>query len=111
MAITINIYYTGEKGNAKLFAEEMLLSGTADEVRAEKGNLRYEYFFSLDDENTILLIDSWENQEALDLHHASAMMGKIIKLREKYNLTMRVERYISDDLGIPEKDKQFIIEK
>ena len=57
---------------------------------------------------TILLIDTWENQTALDNHHVSPMMQKIIALREKYNLTMKVERYITDNSGIPEKDKIFI---
>ena len=38
------------------------------------------------------------------------MMQKIIELREKYNLTMRVKRYITDEKGIPENDKAFIKE-
>ena len=108
MAITINIYYHGENGNAKKFAEEMLSSGIVDKIRAEKGNLRYEYFIPFDDAETVLLIDSWENQEALDIHHATPMMKEIIRLREKYDLTMKVERFVSDKAGIPEKDKAFI---
>lgn len=110
MAITINIYYFGKNGNAKKFAEEMLSSGIIDKIRAEKGNLRYEYFIPFDDAETVLLIDSWENQEALDIHHATPMMSKIIDLREKYDLTMKVERFVSDKAGIPEKDKAFIKE-
>ena len=43
--ITMNLYYTGENGNARKFVEEMESSGTADAIRAEKGNLRYDYFF------------------------------------------------------------------
>lgn len=31
-------------------------------------------------------------------------------LREKYDLHMRVERYVSDETGIPETDKAFIKE-
>lgn len=108
MAITINIYYTGENDNAKKFAEEMMSNGIVSEIRCEEGNLKYEYFFPMDDDRTILLIDSWENQEALDKHHASLMMKKIIELREKYNLTMAVERYVTDHSGIPEKDNAFI---
>ena len=108
MAITVNIYYKGENGNAEKFAREMLSSGVVSEIRAEEGNLRYEYFFSAEDSETLLLIDSWENQQALDKHHASPMMDKIISLREKYNLSMKVERFITDDMGIPEKDKRFI---
>ncbi len=110
MAITINIYYSGINGNARKFAEEMLSSGVVDKIRAEEGNLKYEYFFPMNDNEALLLIDSWENQDALDSHHASPMMQKIIELREKYNLTMRVERYITDEKGIPENDKAFIKE-
>ncbi len=110
MAITINIYYSGTNGNARKFAEEMIRDGIVDEIRAEKGNLRYEYFFPMNDAETLLLIDSWLNQQALDIHHKSPMMQKIIGLREKYGLSMRVERYITDDEGIPEKDKAFIKE-
>ena len=106
MAITVNIYYSGENGNARKFAEEMLSLGIVDEIRKEEGNLRYEYFVPLDDEQTVLLVDSWANQKALDLHHKSPMMDKIIALRVKYGLHMKVERFISDD--IPEADRHFI---
>ena len=110
MAITVNIYYHGTDGSARKFAEEMVSSGVVSAIRAEKGNLRYEYFFPMEDEETVLLIDSWKDQRSIDEHHASAMMEKIIELREKYNLHMRVERYVSDEAGVPETDKAFIRE-
>lgn len=108
MAITINIYYTGKNRNAQRFAEEMVASGIVKEIRAQEGNLRYEYFFPMDDSETVLLMDSWKNQESLDKHHATEMMQKIIRLREKYDLHMRVERYVSDEFGIPEQDRIYI---
>lgn len=108
MAITVNIYYTGVDGNARKFAEEMVLSGVVSDIRAEDGNLKYEYFFPMDDRETVLLIDSWENQQSIDVHHASPMMRKIIELREKYDLHMKVERYVSDEFGISETDQSFI---
>ena len=83
MAITVNIYYSGANGNARKFAEEMVANGIVAAIRAENGNLKYEYFFS-------------------------PMMSKIIAFREKYDLHMRVERYVSDEAGIPETDKSFI---
>ncbi len=96
--ITVNIRYTGKNGSARAFAGEMIASGTVAAIRAEAGNLRYEYYASLDDPETILLIDSWRNQEALDIHHASPMMAAIAALRDKYDLRMRVERFVSDDI-------------
>lgn len=44
MSLTINIYYTGENGNAKKFAEEMVSRGVVDRVRAEKGNKKMNTF-------------------------------------------------------------------
>lgn len=108
MAITVNIYYTGKNGNAKKFAEEMILSGVVNDIRAENGNIQYEYFFPMDDEETVLLIDRWKDQQSLDVHHASSMMAKITRLREKYDLHMKVERYIADESGVDFKDKKFI---
>ena len=106
MAITMNLYYTCENGAARAFAAEMTSSGVVDEIRAEPGNLRYEYFLPMDDPETVLLIDSWADQAALDAHHASPMMARIAALREKYDLRMRAERYVS--AGLPKTDSQFL---
>ena len=96
MALIINLYYTGAGGSARRFAEEMEQSGIAANIRAEDGNLRYEYFFPMNDPETVLLIDAWRDQAALDAHHASPMMAQIASLRDKYDLHMRVERFVSD---------------
>ena len=108
MNITINIYYTGKNGAAKKFAEEMIESKIVEKIRAQKGNIRYEYFFPMDDSETVLLIDSWNNQEAIDKHHASPMMKQIIDLREKYDLHMKVERSVFDEKTSLEADEKFI---
>ena len=108
MAITVNLYYSGEKDNARKFAEEMTALRLVNQIRAEKGNLKYEYFIPMDDENTILLIDSWKDQQSLDAHHSSPMMQKISELRLKYKLTVRAERYVSDSDGFTDNDKKFI---
>ncbi len=106
--ITVNLYYTGTGGSARAFAEEMVQSGTVAAIRAEDGNVRYEYYFPMDDPETVLLIDQWRDQNAIDVHHASPMMAQIAALREKYDLHMSVERFVSDDSGLPEKDMKFI---
>ena len=110
MSITVNIYYSGKNGSARLFAEEMEKNGTAALIRAEKGNLRYEYFFPMNDPETVLLIDSWTDQKAIDRHHSSDMMSVITELREKYALHMKVERFVSDEDGVPDSDRKYIKE-
>ena len=106
MAMTVNIRYTGKNGNARKFAEEMISGGTVSAIRAEEGNLRYEYYQQLEDPETVLLVDSWRDQEAIDAHHASPMMATIASLREKYDLHMTAERFISIEDN--EEDGKFI---
>ena len=106
MSFTINIYYKGNNGSAKAFAKEMISSGIVEEIRNKEGNLRYEYFEPLEDKETVLLIDSWKDQETLDKHHESETMNKIMELRNKYDLHMKVEKYILEESN--NKDEKYI---
>ena len=106
MSITINIYYTGKNGAARAFACEMTESGIVDEIRREDGNERYEYFYPAEDNETVLLIDRWRDKEALYHHHNSPIMAKIAKMREKYDLHMTANRYVSADA--PSGDDKFL---
>ena len=101
--ITIILYYKGSNDSARAFAEEMERSGIAEDIRKEPGNLRYQYFQPLNDPETVLLIDSWTDQAAIDAHHASPMMAKLAALREKYDLHMTAERFVSEDLGTDDR--------
>ena len=94
MSLTVNIYYTGSNGNARKFAEEMTSGGLVEAIRAEEGNEKYAYYFPAEDPETVLLIDRWQDQAALDIHHKTPTMAQIASLREKYSLRMRVERYV-----------------
>ncbi len=108
MSLVVNLYYTGQNGSAKRFADEMERTGVAQRIRNEPGNERYDYFQPLHDPETILLIDSWRDQKALDAHHKSPMMQELADLREKYDLHMRVERFVTDEHGMPSSDQKFI---
>lgn len=90
--ITILIKYRGKDGNARKFVKEMISSGIVEQIRKEEGNLQYEYFYPVEDEETVLLVDSWINQEALDKHHQLPLMKVIAELREKYDLHMEVKK-------------------
>ena len=101
--ITVNLYYKGTNGSARAFAEEMEASGIAESIRKEPGNLGYRYFRPLDDPETLLLVDSWTDQAAIDAHHASPMMAQLAALREKYALHMEAERFVSEEIGTDER--------
>jgi quinol monooxygenase YgiN len=90
MSITIQLYYHGQHGSAQKFAQTMVKRGVVEKIRQEPGNRKYEYYQSLSDPETLLLVDEWENQAALDAHHQSPMMDEIAQLRSQYDLHMEV---------------------
>ena len=108
MSVTVHLFYHGQHGSALKFAREMEESGIADAIRAEDGNLRYQYYQPLNDPETILLIDSWRDQAAIDAHHASPMMQRLAALRSKYDLHMEAERFLSAEA--PAADQQYLRE-
>ena len=107
MSLVVNIYYSSTNGKAQKFVQEMEESGIANRIRNEQGNEKYEYFQSIKDPETVLLLDQWKNQEALDLHHVSPMMKELALLREKYDIHMRVETMTLND---NEVDRKYIRE-
>ncbi len=106
MSISVHLYYRGRNGSARKFAETMEESGIADGIRREDGNLKYEYFSSLSDPETVLLVDVWRDQAALDAHHAGPMMRRLAALRERFDLHMTAERYVPADM--PAEDERFL---
>ena len=103
--ITVIIRYKGINGNAKKFVNEMISSGIVNDIRNEEGNLRYEYLYPLEDDESVILIDSWKDQTSLDKHHQLPLMKKISELREKYDLHMEVEKHTE---LIDDKDSKYI---
>ena len=69
MSITMNLYYTGKDGNAQVCGGD----GTAGQPdrSARKPEMKIRLLFPMNDPETVLLIDSWKDQESLDIHHAS----------------------------------------
>lgn len=91
--VTFNIRYNAPKGNALKYMKDMTKSGIADSIRAIPGCLRYDFFIPQDDPQSVLLIDSWEDQEALNRYHHSPIMEKAKALRIKYKLERKAEMF------------------
>lgn len=94
MMIVLNVVYKGEGDNGLKFVEEVKSSGTLDAIRNEKGNLQYEYFSSLDNPNSVLLIEHWSNAYDLSRHSQGEYIKKVGELKEKYHLTSEVNKFI-----------------
>ena len=89
----ILVFYKAENGEVlRKFYEEVKESGIVEKSRQEAGNLRYDYFFSAEKENEILLVEKWESPEAQQHHSTLPHFAEIGKLKEKYKRQTEFER-------------------
>ncbi len=60
------------------------LSGLLDAIRAENGCLRYDYYFSVQEENVILLVEQWESEKLQQEHMQHPNMTRLQALKAEY---------------------------
>ena len=88
--IILNVTYTLKDGTRQDFYNEIVKEKIDQLSRAEEGNLKYEYYFPVEDENKILLIEVWKDAEAQKLHNKSEHFEKLQKIKEKYVINVQL---------------------
>ena len=71
-------------GKREAFVERVKAEGILDEIRAEDGFGRYDYYFSESDKNEILLIEAWESYQHQQTHIAQPHMAKLRTFKNDY---------------------------
>jgi len=82
----LTVTYRAKEGCARAFVEELESSGVAALVRGENGCIRYDYYFSAKDENTVLLFEEWESQTHQQIHITQPHIQTLKQIKEKYIL-------------------------
>lgn len=82
--IILHVTYTAKPGDnmARKFVEE-LEQGPAPKVRAEHGNICYDYYFNAND-SKVLLLEKWQDEASLAAHMQMPHMDEIRGIKAKY---------------------------
>mgnify|MGYP003297057374 CR=1 FL=1 len=86
------VTYTAKDGQAQNFVNELEKSGAASLVRAEDGCIRYDYYYSAKDKNTVLLFEEWESEEKQQIHLTQPHIAQIKEIKEKYILSTELRK-------------------
>ncbi len=81
---TIYVIYRSFPGKREAFIEKIRSEGIANDVRAEKGCVRYDYYLSEKDPNEILLVEAWETKEYQQIHVEQPHMAKFKEFKGDY---------------------------
>lgn len=82
--IVINVLYTVKPGQREAFYALINSLGIAEASRKEPGNFRYDYFYSADHPDQLLLFEQWQDNEALTRHAQTPHFAKLQGLKAEW---------------------------
>lgn len=91
--IVINVYYQIPDGKREEFMTAVRDAGILDKVYAEVGCRKYDFYPSWKDENELLLVERYDNAEALEFHMAQDHFKAIQEIEKKYISGIDVQRF------------------
>jgi len=89
----IYVTYQTKPGCREQFVRELREQGILETILAEDGCYRYEYFFSDQDENQLLLLEEWESETHQQVHIKQPHMARALELKAKYVENVHVGEY------------------
>ena len=90
MEVKLHVIYTAKPGCREAFVRNVVTEGVLTAVRAEEGCLGYDYYFSAQDEDVVLLVERWESEDHLRVHMTQPHMATLRQLKEKFLLSTRL---------------------
>ena len=88
--LTWNVTFHTRPGRREAFYRAVCDLGVPALSRSEQGNRGYDYYFSAEDENALLLVETWESPEDQAAHARTEVFAKLqeLKARECENVTV-----------------------
>ena len=82
--LTLYVKYTAKPGCRENYVRDIVSEGILTTIRAEEGCIRYDYYFSAQEENVVLLIEQWEPEEHQRVHMQQPHMSRLRELKAQY---------------------------
>ena len=94
--LNLFVIYTAKPGMREAFLNDVKSSGILQLILDEKGCRRYEYFASVQNPDTLLLAETWENAELQKIHMTQPHMTELKMIKERYIESTEIGRMIKN---------------
>ncbi|MEF9971106.1 MAG: putative quinol monooxygenase [Oscillospiraceae bacterium] len=91
--IVINCSFFSETTDMKDFYKVLCDEGLVEGSRADKGNLKYDFYISTEDPKKMMLIENWETVEDLQAHSETELFQKFRPTCKAHAVKSRMEMY------------------
>ena len=90
--IVLHVTYHCKPGMRERFYRQITAEGLDAACRKEAGNRQYDYYLPVNSSNELLLIEKWEDADALAVHGKQPHFARIGELKAEYVEKTDIER-------------------
>lgn len=90
---TIYVKFECQEGKREAFVQRVREEGILDAIRAEDGCYRYDYYFSEENPNELLLLEAWESKQHQEVHMTQPHMELLRKLNAEHIISAALGEY------------------
>ena len=95
--LKLYVVYHAMPGGREMFVRTLVEQGVLTAIRNEPGCLAYDYYFSAQDENELLLIERWESAAHQRVHMEQPHMARLREIKDKYIADTKLGRVRLED--------------
>ena len=95
--LKLYVVYHAKPGGREMFVRTLVEQGVLTAIRNEPGCLAYDYYFSAQDENELLLIERWESAAHQRVHMEQPHMARLREIKDKYIADTKLGRVRLED--------------
>ena len=95
--LKLYVVYHAKPGGREMFVRTLVEQGVLTAIRNEPGCLAYDYYFSAQDENVVLLIEQWESAAHQRVHMEQPHMTRLREIKNKYIADTKLGRVRLED--------------
>lgn len=91
--VLLNVMYTLKSGCKEEFINLLRQQNIIEDTRQEPGNIRYEFFFPIEDNHDILLVEQWQDEQDFQSHLKTPHYKKFQQLKLQYIRDINIEKF------------------
>jgi quinol monooxygenase YgiN len=92
--IVLNVTYQCKPDLREAFLERILAEGIDEASRSEAGNLKYDYYLPLGGGDELLLVEKWQDADALAAHGRQPHFLRLGALKAEYVNETVIEKFV-----------------
>lgn len=92
--IVLNVTYQCKPDLREAFLERILAEGIDEKSRSEAGNIKYDYYLPVDSGDDLLLVEKWQDADALAAHGRQPHFLRLGALKAEYVNETVIEKFV-----------------